>query len=310
MDLQVDTIKPGILVTEHVSLTGGIHYQREYLDSKTEDQTLIREWHTVATTDNVGERKGAQRVASKVYTLLRRVCVQTPVGLICPLDKSKDLEETLTEVRETIDEFNKVAMTCKILAYHACFEVSSTNRMTLQAILDKVGQVASSVDAAITMQDTRALEKIPKRFLNGISPHAALALPQEKKDALLARVRAELIREAIAEAKGFDSLLPDTAGHEVREVIREARGIARKICNRVERRGEILDEVINEVDLTGIRRTRAAFVLAAARIRGTEGSKAQSFSLLDVPDPKSPAEEGVSDDPPTMASSPEEAIQD
>jgi hypothetical protein len=267
MELQISNIKPGILVTEHISLTGGIHYCREFIDSRREDQTLVREWHTIAHTDNVDERKEAQKIASRVYASLRRVCAQTPVGLICPASSGQELAETLTEMRGLIDVFNSTAKTCRILAYHACFEVASTNHTALQAVLDRVAEIATNVDGAITMEDSKAIERVPKRFLRGVTPTAYAALSQEQKDALLARVRAELIRSAIAEARGLDTLLPDEAGTELRQVIQEARRAARKICNRVERRGDSLDEVISEVDLTGIRKTRAAFVAAAVRAK-------------------------------------------
>jgi hypothetical protein len=264
-ELNVDEMASGTLVTELVSLKGGIHYDRKYEDSYFDDNAEIRQWKTVSRIDNPQERLDAQRLRGKIYQLVRSCCVKTPVGLICDDSRKSELIKALQEVKKERDQFNKQAKTCRVTTHHACFEVKSDNHETISAIMEQIAEVASNVNCAITQDDEKTLQQTPRKWLKGMKPSAILLLPEAERNAIIARARAELIRKAIREIKGVERLLPEDAGKRTKALVNESRLIARKICNKVERHNASLDEVLEEVDLTGIRRNRAAFVLAAAK---------------------------------------------
>ena len=125
--------------------------------------------------------------------------------------------------------------------------------------------MARKVEEAIQQSDEEVLRLCPKRYLQGMTPAGVLALPKAEREAVVARARAELIRAAIAEGKGLDELLPEHASDQVRLAVKASRKIARDLCRRVEKRQESIQTVLSEVDLSGIQKTRAAFVQAAMR---------------------------------------------
>ncbi len=263
VEFEIQKIKPGILVTEWLHRQGGVHYKREELQNYLEAEKRVREWKTFSIIDNEAEYKERTRVISAAYAKLRRICVTTSVGLICPRSKEKELRELVTEIRGEIAAFNNVAKTCEISGRWGFFEIDENNQAAIAAIADHVAEIADAVDKAITQTDLEALRKAPVKFLRNMSPEAIIDLPAAEQNAILARVRAELIRTAIADAKHFDSIITDDVASEVKVMVKKARKIARDLCKRVEKKNEALENVLSEVDISGIRKLRASFVMAA-----------------------------------------------
>jgi DNA-binding protein H-NS len=263
VQFEIQKIKPGILVTEWLHRQGGIHYKREVLENYLEDKKRIREWKTFSIIDNEDEYKERTNVISVAYAKLRRLCVTTSVGLICPRSREKELKEIITEIRTDIDAFNNKASTCEIAARWGFFEIDENNQAAIAAIADHIAEIADSVDKALTQSDLEALRRAPVRFLKSMTPEAIVELPDTEKNAILARVRAELIRVAIADARHFDSIVTDEVASEVKTVVKQARKIARDLCKKVEKKNQAIDTVLSEVDISGIRKLRASFVMAA-----------------------------------------------
>ncbi len=264
-DFAVQTIKPGILIAGKASIKGGIHYKRDYEEPIFEEDSLIREWHTQQLVDDEKEHASAKKLQNKIASMINRICAHTPIGPICRNERKDELVGVLAEIRAQRDTFNNKAKTCQITTHHALFEVQSDNQTAVAAIADQVAEMADKVNSALTVQDLKALRQTPKRWLKGMSPDAIMELDEEKRNAILARARAELIRKAIADVRGVHQLLPQSASKEMVSVVVKARDIARKLCKRVEKKNEALDSVINEVDLGGIRRTRNMFIAAAVK---------------------------------------------
>ncbi len=264
-ELEILEMKPGILVTEIVKITGGVHYEREYQESYLDDKAEVREWKTISRIDNVKEREKAMRVRSRIYKLVQNECIKTPIGLVCNKEKEPALLEALQLARAERDKFNESALSCKVIAHHACFEVREDNYQTIAAIADQIAEVAKEVSLAITSDDETTLGSSARRWLKGMRPEAILLLPSQEKDAIIARVRAELIRKAIREINGVEKLLPKVAGDEAKTIIKKSRSIANELCAKVERKNQSLDDVLDEVDLGGIKRSRAAFAIASMK---------------------------------------------
>ena len=280
-ELNVQELRPGILVTEFVSLKGGIHYDREDEESYFDDKTHVREWRTVSRIDDPVERAIALRLRSKMYSLVRKQCVRTPVGLICDEANKPKLLKALQQVKKERDEFNDRAKTCRLVTSYAYFDVKADNHQTIAAIMEQIAGVAEEVNKAITQDDEKTLKQSSRKWLKGMKPDAILLLPQDERDALVARVRAELIRKAIRDIKGVERLLPDDAVAKTETLVKQSRVIARTLCNKVEKHNQALDNVLNEVDTTGIRKNRAAFIMAAARAEKRSLTEDEKLPLVD-----------------------------
>lgn len=275
-EIEIKSIRPGILVAEKVTISGGIHYDKELEESYFEDERQIRKWRTTAIVDDVSERQKAQMVRSQIYSLTRKVCASTPIGLICSEERSGELAEALREARRKRNEFNSEAKTCYMRTHHALFEVNPDNKQAVEAIVDHVADIANRVDEAITSSEEEVIQKAPRSALNGLDWKVVLQLPEEEKDVLVARARASFIRKAIADAKGIETLLPEEASKELKSVVRKSKAIATKICKKMERKRASLQTVLNEVDLSGIRKTRTAFIAAAIRARREAESSSEA----------------------------------
>ena len=66
MEIELNSIRPGILVAGRVSLKGGVSYSRNYSPSQLNEGKLTREWHTVSIIEDIGElrHKESDRIKS------------------------------------------------------------------------------------------------------------------------------------------------------------------------------------------------------------------------------------------------------
>lgn len=281
-ELNVKTMRPGLLVTEHISLKGGIHYDREYENSYFDDKAQIRQWKTVSRIDDPNERAEAIKLKTDMYREVHSLCVSTPVGLICEESRRPELVAALQKIKRERDAFNDRARTCRLTTNHACFEVKEDNHETIAAIMEQIADVAQAVNRAITVDDEQTLKQSDKRWLKGMKPEAVLLLPEKERNAIVARARAELIRKAVKNIRGVERLLPKEAGDRAKSIVKQSRVIARDLCTRVERRSEALESVIEDIDLRGIRRNRAAFVMAAAKADKRALQKDEEIPLVEA----------------------------
>jgi hypothetical protein len=276
----IESIKPGILVAGKIYLKGGIRYKREYSPSQLDNNTLVREWNTVAIVEDIKEREEADRVRSSIYSKLRRVCVHTHIGMICPLEKKEELEKTLEEANFARTEFNNKANTCSLEVYYALFELKSDNAEVLSAIASQVQEGLEKVNSAIKMEDLRAINLAPKRFLEGLSPNEIISLPEKQRDVVIARIRAELIRAAAKSMKDIDLLIPENK--EIKQAISSAKNIAKRIYTLVEKRNYKLQEVLDGVNLVGINRSQILFIQTAQQAKEKSKNQMESKSLLSL----------------------------
>jgi hypothetical protein len=279
-DFEINEMKPGILVVQNIRISGGIHYEREEEESYFEEQSHIKKWRTTSHIYNVAERNRAQQTKTEMYTLIKNQCIKTPVGFICREDNKDKLNEAFLKAKQKEKDFNSSAETCKIISHCACFEIKEDNYQTISAISDQIAEVAEKVSKSITQDDLTTLKSSARRWLKGMKPDSILLLPDEEKEAVVARVRAELIRKAIVDIKGVENLLPVAAGKRAQELVQKSRSIAKDLCNRVERKHHSLDQVLEEVNLAGIKRNRTSFMMAAIQAQEKSLSQEESIPLF------------------------------
>ena len=92
-------LTPAMLVSLRTKITGGIHYQRTELNAKREHETDIATWKTECTIDDVNEWDRAKTARQTAGGLIRRVCVHTNFGLLCPEAKYDDLDKAIVDAR-------------------------------------------------------------------------------------------------------------------------------------------------------------------------------------------------------------------
>jgi hypothetical protein len=259
MSIVVKELQPGILITEQVSIRGGITYEREGTENYLDDRTRVRKWKTKSIIEDETEYNEARNLRSSAYAKIRQICVRTPAGLICPVGRKDKLTEAISGIEEKTKEFNDSAKTCRLITRYFFHSVDVNNKSTIKALTEQIADVALAVEDAINRDDERTLESVPSRILKGLSIDEVLQMSKEKRDAVIARARAYLIRSAISEIKYIEELLPDHASERVRELVRDSRQIARDICRKVEKKNLSIEEALMETNPAGISRARASF---------------------------------------------------
>jgi hypothetical protein len=261
----IESVKPGFIVTEHIRRQGGISYERIFLGEDTQDKSYSREWQTKSIIPNKEEYDERVRVISRAYSALRKVCANTPIGLICTKENLNILLQTLDKINGEISLFNQESETCSIFAQFGMFQVEENNKAAVAGIASQIAEMAEQVEKAITDDNLAVLKRARKSILKPHTPETVLKLPAAEKETILGRVRADLIKSAIQAGKNLETVVPESVADEIKEVIRISRRTAKELSKRLSGQELAVQNILNEVDLSGIRRTRFSFVLAAEK---------------------------------------------
>lgn len=119
MSSNILTLRPGLLVALSTSITGGVEYSKKNLNGKVaaEDMSLrveegagVEAWETVKVTEDPEEHVRAVRVRANARAYILSVCVSSPFGLLCPVSKSKELEEAIARSKALVNSFNETSL--------------------------------------------------------------------------------------------------------------------------------------------------------------------------------------------------------
>jgi len=285
--MEITNLNASYAVALHVSLIGGISYKRDYKESTVRnDGAEIRKWETESVVLDKEERNEATKLKSRIYNLVDKATVKTLLGPVCQKEKREALEKALEEVDKVQEDFNNEARTCHLDVHYAIFSISPGDPMMVKVVADQVISATQDIEEALTLQDRLALNRVPKRFLGNHSPGEIMLLPETERDALLVRVRAELIRNALKNLKGVETLFPGDASQEILNAVKEARIAARRIIQKVDKKKESLEEILKETSLSGVKRTRAFFIQSLQSLAGEV--------VKQSPEEESPEEKPVS----------------
>ena len=194
-DINIRTIRPGLLVSVHARQSGNRSYQKRDLEKAhlTESGTERSSWATTKIVFDPAEAKTASQVANRARYLVTRLCADTAHGPLCPLDRRDDLKAAIKEARQLTAEFNDKAVFSRVDLHVICGEV-----------------VADDVEAA------RALFSETEKFMGQM---------QEG----LAQLDVKKVRAASAKLLDIGQMLSAEANANVAAAVNTARAAARKI---------------------------------------------------------------------------------
>lgn len=218
--MKTSIIRPGILVALRTTVSGGVHYERVDI----EDKRNVKRWETTRIMSDPTEHERAVKVRSKARTLIVRVCAQTNFGLLCRAEQEDELADAIEEARRLVDEFNATACYTSIRISVLKGRVAETDTEAVRAI---VGEISSLID----------------RMREGI----------EKADVAT-------IRDAANRARATASMLDDSQQSKIENAIAAARKAAREIVKRVEKGGEKIVKVVEQLDTGAITAARMSFL--------------------------------------------------
>ena len=214
-------LRAGLLLGLHVRIDGGRKYETEEIKSRTDGATETAEWRTLRTIFDADEYKRAQGVASDVAGTIRKCCVQTDFGPMCPAERLDDLWAATAEARATAEEFNRTARYSTIRA---------TMLPAMVGELDPASAARAAAEAEYAVAgEIRSLLESMQRGIEAADPAK--------------------IRDAASKARLLGTMLDEKNAARVTDAIAAARKVARDIVRRVEKQGELASTVL--ADLKG-----------------------------------------------------------
>lgn len=229
------TLKPGLLVSLKTSIRGGIDYVRQELSQgdTADGRGHIEEWQTRKVIADKEQYAAAVRLRSGIAAMIRRQCVHTSFGLLCPAANEDFLDAAVERARREARGFNASQDGITVGVYVLKGRVASTEEEATRAVASEVRSLLDTMRDGIQAFDAR------------------------------------MVREAAAKARELKAMLSDDDAGKIAGAIKAARAAARVIVARVDKDGEdaatVLGEIVAEGGLTNLDAARFAFVDDDAR---------------------------------------------
>lgn len=229
-------LRPGILVSLRSEVHGGVQYIRTTLDAAKPDNAAaaaapeaaarqeIERWETTRVTTDADEHERASIARDKAVAEIRKLCVSSAFGLICPLEQEAALGAAIGRARAIAEAFNAEARYTSVRVYALRGHIATTDEEAAQAIGDEVRQLLDGMNAGITALDVEA------------------------------------IREAATKAAQMSEMLAAEQQETLGEAIKAARSAARAIVKRVQKEGEAAQVVLADIKRGALEKARMAFL--------------------------------------------------
>ena len=181
-------IKPGLLVGLTSEVSGGVRYQKKYLGTDRPDPRISR-WETTKTTDDPEELQRASAARSAARSAITSVCIETPVGLLCPQDRVAELDAAVTEAERIVAQHNASALHTWVSVNVLPAEIVASSERSNRAIAAQMAGLVDQMRMALETANPKAMREVATKAK---SLSAMLAPAQE--EAALAAV--ESVRRA------------------------------------------------------------------------------------------------------------------
>jgi hypothetical protein len=264
--LVIRNIMPGIMTILVCHMRGGRVTKRENVQSREgENGEAIETWEAIRIVKDPAEMKAADKLRAKIHRAIKKLGVDTAVGLIVPASRKQELAQTLAGCSLRTKGFNTKAKTLDLAFRYTLHNIEGSNAGTIAAVTSQLHDILSQVTDAIKSDDERILEFASKAQLGEFKTAAeVMAAEPAQRAAIIAKIRADLTREAIGQARSFSTLLPEEAGLAVTDMVAMLRKQATTWVKASKESDEAYQLALNAVDIDGISAMQAALVKAAS----------------------------------------------
>lgn len=198
MTSDVTTLKPGLLVSLKTGIDGNIRYDRQDIeaDHLTERGTKEAEWQTRRVIDDPDEYEAGNKVRGVAITAVRRVCVRSSFGLLCPEAKEDELNVAIAGARTLVNEFNRRAQITGVKFYVMVGRVASDDVEAVRAIKGEIRDLIKTMQDGIKAANVTAIRDAANRA-KGVGRMLSEEAQARVQDAVdMARAAAKVIVKA------------------------------------------------------------------------------------------------------------------
>lgn len=206
--MQTTTIRPGLLVSLHTSITGNVSYRALTIEGEhVNDQGELKAtWQTEKTVANPDEHKRATEVRSKARALIAGVCAHSAFGLLCPEVDANVLGDKIKEAQKLAADFNATAELTRVRVSVLAGKIAADDVQAAQAISGEIRDLLDNMAEGVRKLDVEA------------------------------------IRDAANRAKKLDAMVSPDASVRLQQAIDAARSAARQIVKAGETAGAEIDQ--------------------------------------------------------------------
>lgn len=224
MPIKSSELRECYLVAARISVRGGIKYSHANEQTETEGSKEIAQWETTRRVDDKEEYSRAQSIRNRYNRAVRGLGVESPIGIIVPMDREDLIEDLDRQWSETVDEFNRAARYSTIRMDLEKFEIKGENMRAMENMLGSMRETLGDLKDAINSADY------------------------------------EEIRDVVKRMRGWVSVLPDEQASSVQKAIDDARTQAREIRKALVKKGEQIEEVKRTVSVASVDLARFALL--------------------------------------------------
>lgn len=253
---QISTIKPGILVSIHATITGGRTYETRPIEEYRAGTAEVTRWETARRVDDTDEWSRAEATRAAARAAIVRACLVTDFGALCPIDNEADLWPAIEQARKIAADFNATARFSQVRIRALPARIAPDDAAAARAITGEMAALILRMESAIAALDIEAVRDAANR----------------------ARRLAQMLDPAIAAKAG--------------EAVEAARKIARDLVRRAQKGAESATSVLASLtwETSTIANSRCAFLDME-----TAAASADQAAVLPATDPRAvelmPAEE-------------------
>lgn len=220
--LKSDTLRPGLLVSFKSSISGGINYIKETIESEhmVEGVGEKARWETTRTIADPAEYARAQKTREKASSLVRSACAKSAFGLLCPEADADKLATAIREANRLATEFNATAQLSRLSVFVITGRIAPDDVEAVRAINSEIKDLMTLMAEGIDKLDVKK------------------------------------VREAASKSKQIATMLPADMQARVQLAVETARDAARKIVKA----GEDAAVEIDQSAIRKIREQRVAFL--------------------------------------------------
>ena len=162
MSLRTSTIRPGILVSLHTSLTGNVKYYTNEIEPThilENGLTSRAKWDTTRTILDATEHERAVKARSKARSVITGACAQTNHGMLCTEANRDNLEKALLEAERIERDFNATATCTRLNVNVVLGVVSQDDERAIRAINREVTGLLAQMEQGVRNLDATAIRK-------------------------------------------------------------------------------------------------------------------------------------------------------
>jgi hypothetical protein len=206
--MKTSTLRPGLLVSLKSSVRGNVRYHKRTLESRrvTKSGQEKERWETERTIDDKAEHEAAQQARTAARLCITGVCAWSAFGLLCPEDRSDELESAIAEARQIADVFNATAKLTRLHVYVITGRIAPDDVEAVRAINSEVRDLLEDMSRGVANLDVKA------------------------------------VREAANKARSIGMMLSPDASARIQIAIDTARSAARKIVKAGEQAARQIDK--------------------------------------------------------------------